>query len=170
MSDNGNNGNNNNNDDNDQQTTSNSRQSSSTIKIPQTAAVGGVTITQPKVTATSYYKIAENQMITFGWNMTSVIATPTSITVSAVCENGNTYPVGPTNGVIDGKATSVVWDVYAYQESNPNLPLAVATYTLSIWGDSGPSAAASPGYFSPNSNLEFALYTPQPYTPLSSGE
>ncbi|KAI5888763.1 uncharacterized protein SCHCODRAFT_02680536 [Schizophyllum commune H4-8] len=165
MSDNGNNGNNGNNDDNNQQSSSNSRQSSSTIKIPQTAAVGGVTITQPKVTATSYYKIAENQMITFGWNMTSVIATPTSITVSAICENGNTYPVG----IVDGDATELVWDIYSYQQHNPNSPLVPASYTLSLWDDRGPDAGQKAGYMKPNGELVFAMYTPADYTSISDG-
>jgi hypothetical protein len=71
----------------------------------------------PPQTATSFYKIAQNQMITFGWNLTSVIATPTSITLSAVCANGNTYAVGPDpDGKVAGTATSVVWDVYSYQQ------------------------------------------------------
>ena len=46
---------------------------SSTISIPQTAAAGGVSITQPPSTASaSYYKIAQNEYITFGWNLTSL--------------------------------------------------------------------------------------------------
>ena len=86
--------------------------SSSSIRfIPQSAPAGGVTITQPPQTATSYFKIAPSQpiCITFGWNMTSVIATPTHLTVSAVCDNGNTYAVGPTDGIIPGTATQVVY-------------------------------------------------------------
>lgn len=101
--------------------------------------------------------------------MTSVLATPTHLTVSAVCDNGNTYPVGPTDGIIPGTATSVVWDVYSYQQAHPNTPLAQATYTLNIWDERGPGAARRAGYLQPNSALQFALYTPQAYTPLASG-
>jgi len=101
--------------------------------------------------------------------MTSVIVTPTHLTVSAVCDNGNTYPVGPTDGIIPGTATEVVWDVYSWQQNHPNTPLAQASYTLRIWGDRGPNAARLAGYLEPNSALKFALYTPQAYTPISSG-
>ncbi|KAH8115902.1 hypothetical protein DFH11DRAFT_1245306 [Phellopilus nigrolimitatus] len=140
------------------------------ISIPATAAAGGLTFTQPPQTAdASFYKIASGAPITFGWNFTSLIVTPTHLTVSAFCENGVTYPVGPTNGVIDGKATQVVWDLFSYQQANPGTPLAQATYTLSIWDDRGPGAARAAGYLSPNSGLKFALYTPQPYTPIASG-
>ncbi|GBE87644.1 hypothetical protein BKA93DRAFT_829914 [Sparassis latifolia] len=142
--------------------------SSSSSKIPQTAPAGALTITQPPETATSYYKIAPSNTITFAWNFTNLLVTPTHLTVSAICENGNTYPVGPTNGIIDGSVTSVTWDLWSYQQAHSATPLAVATYTLNIWGDRGPGAAMSPGQLSENSGLRFALYSPQPYTPLSS--
>jgi hypothetical protein len=144
--------------------------SSSFAPIPITAAAGGITITQPQQTATSFFKIAPGEMITFAWNFTSVIATPTSLTVSAVCDNGNTYPVGPTDGVIPGAATQVVWDLGAYQQANPNNPLAQASYTLNIWDDRGPGASIKPGFMQENSALRFAMYTPQSYTALADGE
>jgi hypothetical protein len=34
-----------------------------------------------------------------------------------VGENSNTYPVGPTNGIIAGDATSVVWDPWSYNQN-----------------------------------------------------
>lgn len=139
------------------------------LSIPQSAPAGLLTVTQPPQQSTSYFKVAENQFITFGWNFSYILATPTHLTVSAVCENGNTYPVGPTDGIIAGTATSVVWDPYTYQTSHPNLPLAQAKYTLKIWGDGGPDAVREPGVLTPNSALQFALYTPQAYTPIGSG-
>ena len=95
---------------------------------------------------------------------------PASLTVSAVCENGVTFPVGPTNGVIPGTDTSVVWDVYSFVQANPQSPLPQSTYTLEIFDERGMGAARSPGLLSPNSNLRFALYSPVPYTPLASGK
>lgn len=152
------------------QTQSNSTSTGNAMPtIPQSAPAGIITVTQPPQQSTSYFKIAPSQYITFGWNFSYIIATPTHLTVSAVCENGNTYPVGPTNGIIPGTATNVVWDPYSYQTSHPNLPLAQAEYNLRIWGDQGPDAPRAPGYLTPNSGLTFALYTPQPYTPISSG-
>lgn len=101
--------------------------------------------------------------------MTSVLSAPQHLTLSAFCaDNGNTYPVGPSNGIIAGNALSVVWDPYSYQQANPGTPLAVGSYTLSIWDDRGPTALPAPGLLAPNNNLRFALYTTQAYTPLAS--
>lgn len=130
---------------------------------------GLIVFTQPPLQSTSFYKIAQGEYVTFGWNYSYLAVNPTSITVQAACENGNTYPVGPTDGVIAGDSSSVVWYPYGWQINNPNLPLAQASYTLLIFGQGGPSAAPTPGYLEPNSQLRFALYTPQAYTPLSSG-
>ena len=91
---------------------------SSSSSIPASAPAGGLTITQPPQTATSFYKIAPSQPITFAWNFTYLLATPASLTLSAVGENGNTYPVGPTNGIIPGTATSVIWDPYSYNQNS----------------------------------------------------
>jgi len=142
---------------------------SSTLSIPQTAPAGVLSVTQPPQTTIAFFKIAESQPITFAWNTSYVLSTPTHLTVSAVCENGNTFPVGPTNGIIPGNALSVVWDVYSWQKNNPNSPLPQATYTLEIYDDRGPDSARSTGLLQPNSALRFALYSPQPYTPISSG-
>ncbi|KJA15279.1 hypothetical protein HYPSUDRAFT_72134 [Hypholoma sublateritium FD-334 SS-4] len=146
-----------------------SSSSFSLVHVPQTAPAGGITITKPQQTATSFFKIASGEPITFAWNMTSVLVMPTHLTISAVCQNGNTYAVGPTDGIIPATQTEVVWDLYAYQTNNPSRPLAQATYTLNIWDERGPGAARKAGYLSPNTGLEFALYTPQAYTPLASG-
>ncbi|KAF9041645.1 hypothetical protein BJ165DRAFT_1416198 [Panaeolus papilionaceus] len=136
--------------------------------IPANAAVGGLLFTQPPATVTSFYKIAPSQFITFGWNLTSLSVTPTKLTFSAVCENGNTYPVGPTDGVV-ALSGEVVWDVNSYQVANPDTPLVQAKYTLHVWDERGPNAPRRGGYFQHNSAVQFALYTPQPYTPLTSG-
>ncbi|KJA22392.1 hypothetical protein HYPSUDRAFT_41019 [Hypholoma sublateritium FD-334 SS-4] len=146
-----------------------SSSSSSFKPIPLTAAAGVLSITQPQQTATSFFKIASGELITFGWNFTAVLATPTHLTVSAVCDNGNTYPVGPTDGIIPGTATEVVWDVWSYQQAHSATPLAQASYTLNIWDDRGPGASVKPGFLQENSALQFAMYTPQAYTPLASG-
>ena len=143
---------------------------STSISIPATAPAGLLTITQPPQTTIAFFKIAPSQPITFAWNFSYVLSTPSSLTVSAICENGNTYPVGPTDGKIPGTATSVVWDAYDWQQSNANSPLAQATYTLEIFDERGPGSARSPGLLSPNNALRFALYTPQQYTPISSGQ
>ncbi|KAN0100170.1 hypothetical protein V8E55_000154 [Tylopilus felleus] len=138
-----------------------------TITVGANGNPGEIVFTQPPLQSTSYYKIAPSNPITFGWNFSYLAITPTSLTVSAACQNGDTYPVG--NATIPGNAQSIVWDTYAYQTAHPNLPLVQAEYTLLIFGPGGPSAVATPGYLAPNSELQFALYTPQGYTPLASG-
>ncbi|KAG8862915.1 hypothetical protein FRB96_000335 [Tulasnella sp. 330] len=140
--------------------------SSSTLSIPQTAAAGGILMTQPPQTATvSFYKIAPSNPITFGWNLTSLYVYPSSLTVSAVCTaNGFTYPVG---SILPGTATQVVWDPWAYEQSPGVQQLAQETYTLHINDERGPTALGTPGMFSAYSGLKFALYKPGSATPLS---
>lgn len=145
--------------------------SASRIIIPATAAAGQLVITQPAQSSTSYYKIAPSNPVTFAWSFTYLLATPTSLQVSAACGE-NTYPVGPTDGIIPGTATEVIWDMYEYQRSNPQTPLPQAMCTLMI-ADTAPNrgfgSRQKGGYLSPNTGLQFALYTPQPYTPIAEG-
>jgi len=100
--------------------------------------------------------------------------TPTSLTVIASCsQNGNTYPVGPTNSagevdnVIPGSSTEIIWSPFDYEQQPGNTPLAAATYRLQIYDERGPAASQAGGRFSPYSGMQFALYRPQTYKPLS---
>ncbi|KAG5351157.1 hypothetical protein C0989_007702 [Termitomyces sp. Mn162] len=154
---------------NPSQNTASASGSTTVLRIPASAPAGLITVVQPPASLTSYYKIAPSNFVTFAWNFSYVLATPTHLTVSAICDNGNTYPVGPTNGVIDGTATSVVWDLWSYQQNNPNKPLAQETYTLNIWDDRGAGAGRAPGFLQPYSGLKFAMYTPEAYTSLADG-
>jgi hypothetical protein len=143
--------------------------SASATAIPSTAANGGITITQPAQTAdASYYKIAQGVNVTFGWNFTSVLSYPSSLVVQAYCsDNSNTYTIASS---IAGTATSVVWAPYLYDQQaaqNGQPALIQATYRLQIYDERGLSIAASPGRFAPNQNVQFALYIPQPYTPIA---
>ncbi|KAG8893362.1 hypothetical protein FRC00_010643 [Tulasnella sp. 408] len=143
---------------------------SSTLSIPQTAAAGGIFMTQPPQTANpSFYKIAPSNIITFAWNYTSLYVTPTSITVTAFCAaNGYNYPVGGANGdgVYPGTVTSITWDPYAYQNSPGAQALAQETYTLRIQDERGANAVGTPGMMNAYSALKFALYKPGQATPL----
>ncbi|PVF94562.1 hypothetical protein CPB86DRAFT_788953 [Serendipita vermifera] len=145
---------------------------SSTVSIPQTAAAGGLLFTQPPQTAApSYYKIAPDNPVTFGWNYTSVSHLPETLHVSAYCQfNGNSYPIGPTesSGVFVGAPTQVVWDPYAYEQAPGALPLAAAEYTLRIFDERGENIQIRGGYLTPYTGTKFSLYKPQAYTPLES--
>lgn len=153
----------------EQQTTSSSS-TTGPISIPNTVPAGGLTFTKPPATTVAYYKIAPSISLTFGWNLTGLYVTPTHLTVSAYCaSNGNTYSVGPTNGIIPGDATEIVWEPYTYQTgAGVQTPLVQGTYTLRVQDERGTAAIGSPGLFSYNSEMTFALYTPQAYTPLTS--
>ncbi|KAF7349364.1 hypothetical protein MSAN_01726200 [Mycena sanguinolenta] len=106
-------------------------------------------------------RIAEGNLFTIVWNFTSVLATPTSLTMSAVNDHGNTFPVGPDeSGRVPGTATSVVWDVWSYNQAHPGTQMGQGSYTLHMWDDRGPSATVQAGYMTPNSALQFAMYTP----------
>src|SRR5258708_29413257 len=134
---------------------------------PANASVGGMSFTKPPATAISYYKLATNIPITFGWNLTSLYVTPTSLTFSAYCSsNGNTYPVGPTS--VPAGDTELVWQPWTYQTGQGvQTPLVQGTYTMQVQDERGTSAVGSPGLFQYNNQMTFAFYTPQPYTPLS---
>jgi hypothetical protein len=141
----------------------------SSVSIPSTAADGGITITQPVQTAdASYYKIAKGVTVTFGWNFTSVLSYPTSLVVQAYCsDNSNTYTITSS---LPGTATNVTWVPYEYDQNaaqSGNPALVQATYRLQIFDERGLSEAASAGRFQPNTAVEFALYIPQPYTPIA---
>ncbi|KAI0776364.1 hypothetical protein BC629DRAFT_1582924 [Irpex lacteus] len=121
------------------------------------APAGLLTITQPPQTATSYYKIATGETITFAWNTSYVLVhpLPSHFPPSATTVN---IPCGPSDGHIPGTATSVQWDLWSYQQNNPQTPLANRYQ--------GPGVQRSPGVLSENNQLQFAMYSPQAYTPL----
>lgn len=108
-------------------------------------------------------KVAEGNEITFGWSLTSIYNTPESLTFDAVnTDSGNTY----TMGSVAGGDTTFKWDPYKHFTDGNDPPLVYSTYQVRVYDDNGPSAAAKPGGFMPNSNLRFALYKPEKYTPL----
>lgn len=82
---------------------------SKTVKIPTDAQVGGITIITPNVYEQfPFYK--DTDFITFEWNYTSVIVTPTALNVVAYAAN-NDYTIAAN---ISAQQTRVVWDVSAY--------------------------------------------------------
>ncbi|WWC91989.1 uncharacterized protein L201_006943 [Kwoniella dendrophila CBS 6074] len=167
----------------------NATSSTTSISIPATAGAGGITVTQPPSTASaSYYKIAKDSWITFGWNMTSLYVHPTSLTIVASCSaNGNVYPVGPnptgssssgngsSNGnstsanVFPGNTTQVVWNPYDWEQIPGQVPFAEATYVLKIYDERGDGAAVKGGYLSPYAGTNFMMYRPKSYTSLGDG-
>jgi len=131
-----------------------------------TNPAGGVSLITPAVSSGSqYYKIGSN--VTFAWNYTSLLGTPSAVNVMATCTaNQQLYTIAANQTV--GNSTGIVtWDTGAYQATAVSEPLLVQTYTLIIYdAASSISATAQPGYMSVYDSYVFGMYTPQPYTDL----
>ena len=106
--------------------------------------------------------------VTFAWNYTSLLATPTALNIYASCAaNRVTYTMAANQTV--GNSTGVVtWDTSVY--STAAVGLITDTYTLVIYdADSAISAVPQAGYLAPYAQYTFGMYSPQPYTPLADG-
>lgn len=94
--------------------------------------------------------------------------------------NSQTYTIA---GNLSFAATqSVVWDTNEFTQTT-DLPFVIATYTLMVrlcslsrrkWltfqvydAATEPTTAPKAGYLAAFQNLQFGVYTPQPYTPLN---
>jgi hypothetical protein len=115
----------------------------------------------PAVTAsTTYYKIGDE--VTFGWNYTSLIVTPSAIDVLVSCSTA-TYTIASN---MSAKAMSVKWNTS--EDMSGADALGTNYYTLAVF-DAGQPVTAIPkaGYLSSFNQFRFGMYLPQPYTPLS---
>jgi len=113
-----------------------------------------------------YFKIGD--FVTFGWNYTSLQATPTAINVLASCSaNSQTYTI-TMNQTVANNTGAVTWDTGNYQATAVQNPLLTETYTLVIYdAASSISATAEAGYLAVYDSYTFGMYTPQAYTPLN---
>lgn len=134
----------------------------STNSIPQSAPPGSLTVTNPPNTVIPYLEIATNQLpVTFAWSFADVLSTPTSLTVSAVADNGMSFPVGSmTDGAVPGTATSVVWNLYSYDQAHPQSLLPNSTYRLQIADERGMGAGMTPGLLTPYNGSMFVIFSP----------
>lgn len=62
----------------------------------------------------------------------------------------------------------VVWDPFAYEQSQGAVPLAAAEYTLLINDERGQGSGVKGGYLTPYTGTKFSLYRPLDYTPIES--
>lgn len=120
----------------------------------------------PAATTTTYFKIGD--YITFAWNYTSLLTTPTAVNIMATCTmNHVLYPIA-MNQTVSASTQAVTWDTGKYQATAVGNPLLTETYTLVIYdAHSSISATSQPGYLAPFKQYAFAMYVPQPYVPLS---
>lgn len=128
---------------------------------------GGVSMMTPAIASgEQYFKIGD--YVTFGWNYTSLEATPTAVNVMATCTaNTQLYTIA-MNVTITNSTNAVTWDTGSYQATAVQDPLLTETYTLIIYdAASSISATAQAGYLAVYDSYTFGMYTPQPYTPLA---
>ncbi|KAJ9656751.1 hypothetical protein H2198_004755 [Neophaeococcomyces mojaviensis] len=126
---------------------------------------GGVSmITPAAIDGMTFIKVG-NQ-VTFKWNYTSLARSPSYIDVIATnTVNSQTYTIAANMSFEPTQA--VTWDTGEFTKTT-DLPFVIATYTLMIYdANSNPTAVPSAGYLGAFSNLQFGVYTPQPYTPLN---
>jgi hypothetical protein len=113
-----------------------------------------------------YYKIGD--FVTFAWNYTSLLATPTAINIMATCTENNQLYTLALNQTIGNSTGAVTWDTGSYQATAASAPLLTETYTLIIYdAASSISATAQAGYLAVYDQYTFGMYSPQAYTPLA---
>jgi len=128
---------------------------------------GGVSMLTPAAIAgQQYFKVGD--FVTFGWNYTSLKATPTAVNVMATCtQNQQLYTIA-ANLTVTNATNAVTWDTNAYQQTAVTDPLLTEIYTLIIYdAESSISANAEAGYLAVQDTYTFGMYVPQAYTPLS---
>lgn len=130
---------------------------------------GGVSMLTPAaISGAQYYKIGD--FITFGWNYTSLLATPTAIDILASCSANKQVYTLAVNQTVSNATQAITWDTNAYETGNPTVPLLTETYTLIIYdAASSISAPAQAGYLAPFSQFTFGMYFPQPYSDVGNG-
>lgn len=132
---------------------------------PQDPAGGVSMLTPAPVLGTQLYRIG--QTITWGWNYTSLQATPTAIDVLVSCSTASKTWTLTQNMTYETKG-SYTWDTHAYAETAVQNQLLTAEYTLLIYdAESSVKATAEAGYLSTFDGFKFGLYKPQDYQPLN---
>jgi hypothetical protein len=112
-----------------------------------------------------YFKIGD--YITFAWNYTSLLATPTAVNIMATCKANNQMYTLAMNSTIQPNATqSIVWDTGSYQKTALADPLLTNKYTLIIYdAASAVTENARAGYLAAFNQYSFGMYARQPYVP-----
>lgn len=121
---------------------------------------------EPKTTSgvTKLYKLGDT--VTWSWNYTSLLGTPTAVDVLVSCSTATeTWTL--TQNMTFEPTGAYTWDTKNYTDANKATPFPVAMYTLIVYdADSSISATAEAGYLSVYSGFQFGLYTGQPYQDL----
>jgi len=109
----------------------------------------------------TYVKIGDT--VTFKWNYTSLVVTPSAVDVVAFCSKNNNYYTISSNQTYNSTG-EVTWDTGA----TATVPLLTESYTLMVYDtEKGPSGAAAPGQLGSSSQYRFGMYIRKKYTPLN---
>ena len=124
----------------------------SSVSIDPAGAQGAISMITPAMTSSTYIKIGDE--VTFVWNYTNLIVTPSKIDVVA----SNTDGAWTIASNITCKETgSVVWNT-----SDEATPLPMESYTFIVYdSEEGPTAVPKAGHLSPYQNYPFAMYSPR---------
>jgi len=123
-------------------------------------------MTPAAISGEQYFKIGD--FITFGWNYTSLEATPTAVNILASCSANSELFTIQMNQTVANNTGAVTWDTGSYQATAVGNPLLTETYTLVIYdAASSISATAQAGYLAVFDSYTFGMYSPQAYTPLN---
>jgi len=127
---------------------------------------GGITMMTPAATTMALFKIQD--YVTFVWNYTNLLATPTAVDVLAY-DSAASQTHTLTQNMSFSVPNTLLWDTNQYQQENgATKGLRVAEYTLIIYdAESNPTATAEAGYLGVYNSFQFGMYTPKSYTPFS---
>ena len=124
----------------------------------------GVSMATPDIrSGAQYYKVGD--WVTFGFNFTSVIATPVAVNVLASNSAANAEWTLAANMSYQ-PSVQILWDTNQYKGKNTP-QLVMGTYTLRIENANQALATQvqAPGQLAAWQNFQFAMYTPAEYTP-----
>jgi hypothetical protein len=136
--------------------------SANSTSVDPRQPAGGISMITPNPTmGAQYYKIGD--WVTFAWNYTSLVVTPTAVNIVASCSvNQQTYTIAANQSV---QATgAVLWDTSSYQQANSRNQLLTNDYTLIVF-DAASQISATPraGYLGTYNQFVFGMYQPEPY-------
>lgn len=139
-------------------------QESSGIIIDPALPPGVISLLTPTSASSTYIK--SGQKVTFEWNYTNLIISPSAINVELSCSrNSQVYTLAQNQSI---RTSSIVWDTNKVAESG-NLHLITADYTLVIYDASrSRSDVASAGELAAFT-FSFGVYIPQRYMPWPAG-
>ncbi|PFH61807.1 hypothetical protein XA68_16235 [Ophiocordyceps unilateralis] len=135
--------------------------------FPPDAPPGGINMLTPlaNLEPTPLYRI--RQTVTWGWNYTSLLGTPTAIDIMVSCAvAAETWTL--TRNMSFATSVNYVWDTNE-QANSVETPLLTQMYTLIVKdSDADINAPPEPGYLGTAKNFfSFGLYAGQTYTPFS---